>query len=70
MNHLLKLKKKHFWKINQKFITETPIKKNEALGNINKKVLELMNDKGVIAPYLASSLVNFSNLKTKVNSNY
>ena len=31
--------------------------------NLNENVLELMNDKGMIAPYLASSLVNFFNLK-------
>ena len=39
-------------------ITETSIINNEAISNLNEKVLELMNDKGMIAPYLASSLVN------------
>ena len=41
-----------------KTITETSINNNKALSNLNEKVLELMNDKGMIAPYLASSLVN------------
>ena len=40
-----------------KTITETSIKNNKAIENLNEKVLELMNDKGLIAPYLASSLV-------------
>ena len=39
-------------------ITETSINNNKAIENLNEKVLELMNDKGMIAPYLASSLVN------------
>ena len=41
-----------------KTITETSIKNNKAISDLNEKVLELMNDKGMIAPYLASSLVN------------
>ena len=41
-----------------KTITETSLKNNKALENLNENVLELMNDKGMIAPYLASSLVN------------
>ena len=41
-----------------KTITENSIINNKAIENINEKVLELMNDKGMIAPYLASSLVN------------
>ena len=40
-----------------KTITETSIKNNKAISDLNEKVLELMNDKGLIAPYLASSLV-------------
>ena len=31
---------------------------NKTLENLSRKVLELMNDKGMIAPYLTSSLVN------------
>ena len=40
-----------------KTITETSIKNNKSIENFNEKVLELMNDKGLIAPYLASPLV-------------
>ena len=51
-----------------KTITETYINNNKAIENLNKKFLELMIDKGMTAPYLASSYLIFSNLKTKVNS--
>ena len=37
---------------------ETSINRKKALEQINEKVLELMNNKGMIAPYLTSSLVN------------
>ena len=40
-----------------KTITESSIENNQAIENLNEKILELMNDKGLIAPYLASSLV-------------
>ena len=39
-------------------MTESSFNKNKALENLNEKVSELKNDKGMIAPYLASSLVN------------
>ena len=41
-----------------KTITETSINNNKTLENLNEKILELMNDKGMIAPCSASSLVN------------
>ena len=41
-----------------KLISETSINKNQAISDLNEKVLELMYDKGMIARYLASSLVN------------
>ena len=41
-----------------KTITDTSIKNTKAISDLNEKVLELMNEKGLIAPYLASSLVN------------
>ena len=41
-----------------KTLTETSIKHNKALENLTEKILESMIDKGMIAPYLASSLVN------------
>ena len=41
-----------------KTITESSINNNEAIENLNEKFLELMNDKGLIAPLLTSALVN------------
>ena len=41
-----------------KALTETSINNNKAIENSNEKVLELMNENGMIAPYLASSLAN------------
>ena len=38
-------------------LTENSINNNKALENLNEKILELMDDKGLIAPYLVSSLV-------------
>ena len=40
-----------------KTITENSTNNNKAIENLNEKILEMMNDKGLIAPYLASSLV-------------
>ena len=40
-----------------KTITENSINNNKAIENLIEKILELMNDKGLIAPYLTSSLV-------------
>ena len=40
-----------------KSITEISINNNKTIENLNEKILELMNDKGMIAPFLASSLV-------------
>ena len=50
-----------------KTITETSIKNNKAISDLNEKTLELMNDKGMIAPYLATSLVNLFKPENKVN---
>ena len=38
-------------------ITENSITNNKAISDLNEKILELMNDKGMIAPYLTTSLV-------------
>ena len=38
-------------------LTENSINNNKAIENLNEKILELMDEKGMIAPYLASSLV-------------
>ena len=40
-----------------KTITENSINNNKAIENLNEKILELINDKGMIAPYLTTSLV-------------
>ena len=40
-----------------KTITENSINNNKAIENLNEKILELMDDKGLIAPYLTTSLV-------------
>ena len=41
-----------------KTISETSIKNTKAISELNEKVLDLMDEKGLIAPYLASSLVD------------
>ena len=41
-----------------KTLTENSINNNKTIENLNEKILELMNNNGLIAPYLASSLVN------------
>ena len=48
-----------------KTLTENSINNNKAIENLNEKILELMNDRGMIAPYLASSLVNVFKLENK-----
>ena len=40
-----------------KTITENSINNNKAIEKLNEKILEMMNDKGMIAPYLTTSLV-------------
>ena len=37
-----------------KTITETSIKNNQAIENLNNKLLEIMNDRGILATYLMS----------------
>ena len=39
-----------------KTITETSLKNNEAIENLNNKLLEIMNDRGILAIYLMSPL--------------
>ena len=39
-----------------KTLTENSNNNNKAIENLNEKISELMNDKGLIAPYLASPL--------------
>ena len=40
-----------------KTITESSIENNQAIENSSERNMEMMNDKGLIAPYLASSFV-------------
>ena len=44
-----------------KTITETSIKNNQAIENLNNKLLEIMNDKGILASYLMSPLSKITN---------
>ena len=48
-----------------KTLTENSINNNKAIENLNEKTLELMDEKGMIAPYLISSLSNVFNLENK-----
>ena len=45
--------------------TENSINNNKAIENLNEKILELMDEKGMIAPILVSSLSNVFNLENK-----
>ena len=44
-----------------KNIKETSIKNNQAIENINNKLLEIMNDRGILASYLMTSLSKKTN---------
>ena len=44
-----------------KAITDSSIKNNQALENLNEKILEIMNDRGILATYLMSPLSKTSN---------
>ena len=44
-----------------KTITETSIKNNQAIENVNNKLLEIMNDRGILASYLMSPLSKITN---------
>ena len=48
-----------------KTITESSIKNIKAISDLNEKVLELMDEKGLIASYLASSLINLFKSENK-----
>ena len=48
-----------------KTLTENSINNKKAIENLNEKILTLMDEKGMIAPYLVSSLSNVFNLKNK-----
>ena len=44
-----------------KTITETSIKNNQAIDNLNNKLLEILNDRGTLASYLMSPLSKITN---------
>ena len=44
-----------------KAITETSIKNNQAIEKLNNKLLEIMNDRGILASYLMSPLSKITN---------
>ena len=44
-----------------KTITETSVKNNQAIENINNKLLEIMNDRGILASYLMTPLSKITN---------
>ena len=48
-----------------KAITETSIKNNQAIENVNNKLLEIMNDRGILATYLMSPLSKITNPENK-----
>ena len=48
-----------------KTLTENSINNNKTIENLNEKILELMDEKGMIALYLVSSLSNVFNLENK-----
>ena len=44
-----------------KTITETSIKNNQTIENLNNNILEIMNDRGIISSYLLSPLAKITN---------
>ena len=44
-----------------KTIAETSLKNNQAIENLNNKLLEIMNDRGILATYLMSPLSKITN---------
>ena len=48
-----------------KAITDSSIKNNQAIENVNNKLLEIMNDRGILATYLMSALSKITNPENK-----
>ena len=48
-----------------KAITDSSIKNNQAIENINNNLLEIMNDRGILATYLMSPLSKITNPENK-----
>ena len=53
-----------------KTITEASIKNNQELEYLNNKLLEIMNDRGILASYLMSPLSKITNPEKLVNLNW
>ena len=49
-----------------KTMTEKSIKNNQALENLNNKLLEIMNDRGILATYLMSPLSKITNTENTI----
>ena len=52
-----------------KTITETSIENNQAIENLNNKLLEIMNDRGILASYLLSPLSKITNPENSTQFN-
>ena len=52
-----------------KTITQTSNKNNQAMENLNNKLLEIMNDRGILASYLMSPLSKITNLENSSQFN-
>ena len=52
-----------------KTIAETSLKNNRAIENLNNQLLEIMNDRGILAAYLMSPVSKITNPEILVNSN-
>ena len=51
----------HTFQVITKTIMETSVKNNQARENLNNKLLEIMNDRGILASYLMSTLSKITN---------
>ena len=52
-----------------KTVTEPSIGNNQAIDNLNDRLLEITNDRGIIASYLLSPLSKITNLEKKISLN-
>ena len=49
-----------------KTMTDTSIKNNRAIENLNNKLLEILNDRGILASYLMSLLSKITNPENNI----
>ena len=52
-----------------KTIRETSVKNNQAIENLNNKLLEILNDRGILASYLMSPLSKITNPENNTQFN-